>query len=162
VWQTTRPYRCNICLFGFGRDKTRAIHVKERKKGCKAPPPGSSLLREVYENSPEALRDRRIDAARSTEEIVQILDDYDREKGPNASPPREAEYSEDEEGSEVGKPNRHPLCLIHADLDQILRAKHRETTTETVNGLNKYNFTTSNSNNSNLNKFTDVISARAQ
>ncbi|RPA84660.1 hypothetical protein BJ508DRAFT_323226 [Ascobolus immersus RN42] len=101
VWQTTRPYRCNICLFGFGRDKTRAIHVKERKKGCKPPPPGSALLREAYEHSPEAMRDRRIDAARSTEEIVQILDDYDREKGPNASPPREAEYSEDEEGSEV-------------------------------------------------------------
>lgn len=109
VWQTTRPYRCNICLFGFGRDKTRAIHVKERKKGCKRPPPGSSLLKEAYEHSPEAMRDRRIDAARSTEEIMQILDDYDREKGPNASPPREEEHSEDEEGSEVGKPYLFPL-----------------------------------------------------
>jgi len=97
VWQSTRPYKCSTCLFGFGRDKTRAIHVKERKKGCKPPPPGSALLRESYENSPEHIRDQRIEAARTTAEIVEILNDYDKQKGPDARP----SYDE-EEGSEVG------------------------------------------------------------
>lgn len=101
VWQTTRPYKCSTCLFGFGRDKTRAIHVKERKKGCKPPPPGSALLRESYDNSPEHIRDQRIEAARSSEEIVEILNDFDKAKGSDSSS-RDLHSYEDEEGSEVG------------------------------------------------------------
>lgn len=74
VWRFTRPFKCQTCGKGFGREKTRAIHSQDRKTKCS---PAAS----TYEGSCDYRRDRRIEAAKSTQDIIKIFEDCDSEKG---------------------------------------------------------------------------------
>ncbi|KAI5808210.1 hypothetical protein DFH27DRAFT_300284 [Peziza echinospora] len=80
IWQYTKPFRCKNCGEGYGRDKTRAIHIENRKIPCKPRPvsewddKGSGR----YEGSREEERDNKIQAAKTTDEIVKILQEYER------------------------------------------------------------------------------------
>ncbi|KAL7275237.1 hypothetical protein RUND412_001825 [Rhizina undulata] len=69
VWKTTRPFRCPTCGEGFGREKTKAIHCEQKKVKCK--PKNSS-----YEGSAEQRRDQKIEAAKSTQEVQSILEEF--------------------------------------------------------------------------------------
>jgi hypothetical protein len=55
------------------------IHRDQRKVKCA--PLGSN-----YEGSSEERRDKKILTARNTPEILEILDEYDRERGENRKP----------------------------------------------------------------------------
>lgn len=70
VWRFTRPFHCPRCGEGFGRDKTRAIHL-EKKNPCQPRP-----ATEQYEGSREHLRDKKIETAKSTQEIINVLREY--------------------------------------------------------------------------------------
>ncbi|KAF8455725.1 hypothetical protein BGX38DRAFT_1140358 [Terfezia claveryi] len=81
IWRYTRPFRCDKCGEGFGRDKTRQIHG-EKKVPCKPRPAteydeGSG----TYEGSREQLRDQKIETAKSTFEIINILREYEQGSG---------------------------------------------------------------------------------
>lgn len=81
IWRYTRPFRCGKCGEGFGRDKTRQIHG-EKKVPCKPRPAteydeGSG----TYEGSREQLRDQKIETAKSTLEIINILREYEQGSG---------------------------------------------------------------------------------
>ncbi|KAF8426226.1 hypothetical protein EV426DRAFT_572691 [Tirmania nivea] len=81
IWRYTRPFRCEKCGEGFGRDKTRQIHG-EKKVPCKPRPAteydeGSG----TYEGSREQLRDQKIETAKSTFEIINILREYEQGSG---------------------------------------------------------------------------------
>ena len=75
VWRFTRPFHCPRCGEGFGRDKTRAIHL-EKKNPCQSRP-----ATEQYEGSREQLRDKKIETAKSTQEIINTLREYEWESG---------------------------------------------------------------------------------
>ncbi|CUS12149.1 unnamed protein product [Tuber aestivum] len=73
VWRWLKPFKCPTCGEGFGREKTRAIHCDQRKTKCKSMP-------STYEGSAEQRRDQKIESAKSTREMIEIFEEYEREK----------------------------------------------------------------------------------
>ncbi|RPB02267.1 hypothetical protein L873DRAFT_1826699 [Choiromyces venosus 120613-1] len=73
VWRWLKPFKCPTCGEGFGREKTRAIHCDQRKTKCKKMP-------STYEGSAEQRRDQKIESAKSTKEMIEIFEEYEREK----------------------------------------------------------------------------------
>lgn len=81
IWRYTRPFRCEKCGEGFGRDKTRQIHG-EKKVPCKPRPATEYDEGSItYEGSREQLRDQKIETAKSTFEIINILREYEQGSG---------------------------------------------------------------------------------
>ncbi|KAI5857701.1 hypothetical protein BZA05DRAFT_456284 [Tricharina praecox] len=72
IWRFTKPFKCPTCNEGFGREKTKAIHCQQRKVKC------VPSERDEYDNSYEQHRDRQIDRAKNTPEIIGIFEEYDR------------------------------------------------------------------------------------
>jgi len=66
-------------LKGFGREKTKAIHCEQRKVKC------AQSERNDYENSFEQQRDRQIDRAKNTPEIIGIFAEYERNCVPTST-----------------------------------------------------------------------------
>lgn len=72
VWRWLKPFKCANCGEGFGREKTRAIHCEQRKTKCKT-------AVSTYEKSAEFRRDQQIETAKSTQEMIRIFDEYEKE-----------------------------------------------------------------------------------
>ncbi|KAH8155079.1 uncharacterized protein LAJ45_00088 [Morchella importuna] len=72
VWRWLKPFKCINCGEGFGREKTRAIHCEQRKTKCKT-------AVSTYEQSAEFRRDQQIETAKSTQEMIRIFDEYEKE-----------------------------------------------------------------------------------
>ncbi|KAF8467828.1 hypothetical protein BDZ91DRAFT_793489 [Kalaharituber pfeilii] len=85
IWRYTKPFRCPTCSEGYGRQKTRDIHLA-KKNPCR-PRPATEYDEgtQEYEGSREQLRDRKIETAKSTSEIVNILREYERATGLSAT-----------------------------------------------------------------------------
>ncbi|KAI5819302.1 hypothetical protein BZA77DRAFT_168041 [Pyronema omphalodes] len=77
IWRFTKPFKCPTCLEGFGREKTKAIHCDQRKVKC------VPAEQNQYEGSHEQRRDRSIDRAKNTPEIIQIFQEYQDAVGLN-------------------------------------------------------------------------------
>lgn len=77
IWRFTKPFKCPTCGEGFGREKTKAIHCDQRKVKC-------TEQDTDYEGSAEQQRDRQIERAKNTQEILEIFDEYDK-KCPSGS-----------------------------------------------------------------------------
>lgn len=88
IWRFTKPFKCPTCAEGcvspillggprvlthqrFGREKTKAIHCDQRKVKC------APTERNEYTGSAEQNRDRAIERAKNTQEILQIFKQYD-------------------------------------------------------------------------------------
>lgn len=71
VWRFIKPFKCPTCGEGFGREKTKAIHCQQRKTPC-------VLTSSDYEGSPDYRRDKRIETAKSTLEMIKIFEDYEK------------------------------------------------------------------------------------
>ncbi|KAI5850471.1 hypothetical protein DFP73DRAFT_591341 [Morchella snyderi] len=72
VWRWLKPFKCANCGEGFGREKTKAIHCEQRKTKCKT-------AVSTYEQSAEFRRDQQIESAKSTQEMIRIFDEYEKE-----------------------------------------------------------------------------------
>ncbi|KAF8246045.1 hypothetical protein K440DRAFT_376764 [Wilcoxina mikolae CBS 423.85] len=72
IWRFTKPFKCPNCFEGFGRDKTKAIHCDQRKVKC------VTAETNDYEGSAEQQRDKAIERAKNTPEILLIFEQYDR------------------------------------------------------------------------------------
>lgn len=75
IWRFTKPFKCHTCGEGFGREKTKAIHCDQRKVKCA---PTAAIFE--YEGSIEQQRDRGVERARNTTEILGHFAEYDRQK----------------------------------------------------------------------------------
>jgi hypothetical protein len=73
VWRWLKPFKCPNCGEGFGREKTRAIHCDQRKTKCKK-------NESTYEGSAERRRDQKIEVAKTTKEMIDIFEEYEKEK----------------------------------------------------------------------------------
>ena len=81
IWRFTKPFKCPNCFEGFGREKTKAIHCDQRKVKCVA------SARNEYDGSPEQSRDRQIDRAKNTPQILKIFEAYEYERSRLSPPP---------------------------------------------------------------------------
>ncbi|KAI5793939.1 hypothetical protein FPQ18DRAFT_161868 [Pyronema domesticum] len=77
IWRFTKPFKCPTCFEGFGREKTKAIHCDQRKVKC------VPAEQNHYDGSHEQHRDRSIDRAKNTPEIIQIFEEYEDAVGVN-------------------------------------------------------------------------------
>lgn len=94
VWRFTKPFKCPTCGEGFGREKTKAIHCEQRKVKC------THNMNNNYEGSYEQQRDRDIEAARNTSEMLDIFAKYEQQKKDLASGNAEMTYGNSEGAGE--------------------------------------------------------------
>lgn len=72
IWKFTKPFKCPTCGEGFGREKTKEIHLNERKVKCRE-------AKSTYEGSPELRRDQAIERAKNTKEMIEAFEQYKSE-----------------------------------------------------------------------------------